>query len=108
MDVFFAWLVDVDGDLALIDPRESILRERERERERGFGQDQREDSKENPMMTLKLAVLVPTYHGIEAHEHKRHSTAATSQSRVRPIRQPKPQEVQRLHHYGGRWRTSEH
>ena len=52
MCVCFAWLVDVDGDLALIDPRK-LVRERERERER-------ENSKENPRMTLKLAIPVPS------------------------------------------------
>ena len=31
--VFFTWLVDADGDLALIDPREPIL-EREKEKEK--------------------------------------------------------------------------
>ena len=43
----FGWLIDVDGDLTLIDPTEPFLREE-------FGQDQREDSKENPRPTLKL------------------------------------------------------
>ena len=47
----FGWLIDVDGDLTLIDPTEPFLREE-------FGQDQREDSKENPRPTLKL--VVPT------------------------------------------------
>jgi len=58
--VCFAWLVDVDGNLALIDPRKP---ERERERESvkaEFGQDQMEDSKENPRTTLKLAIPVPS------------------------------------------------
>ena len=54
MCVCFAWLVDVDGDLALIDPRKPIL-EREREREE-FGQDSKEGCKENPRLTLKLAI----------------------------------------------------
>ena len=47
----FGWLIDVDGDLTLIDPTEPFLREE-------FGQDQREDSKENLIPTLKL--VVPT------------------------------------------------
>ena len=47
------WLIDVDGDLALIDPTKPFLRGE-------FIQDQREDSKENPKMTHKLAVLVPS------------------------------------------------
>ena len=41
----FGWLIDVDGDLALINPTDSFLKEE-------FGQDQREDSKENPRPTL--------------------------------------------------------
>ena len=48
----FGWLIDVDGDLALINLTKPVLREE-------FGQDHREDSKENPRPTLKLAVLVP-------------------------------------------------
>jgi len=44
-------LIDVDGDLALIDPIEPIIR----------GEfDQREDSKKNPRMTLKLIVPIPS------------------------------------------------
>ena len=49
----FSWLIDVDGDLALIDPTEPFPREE-------FGQDQREDSKENPRPTLKLEVPIPS------------------------------------------------
>ena len=49
----FVWLIDVDGDLALIDPTKPFLRGE-------FGQDQREDSKENPRLTFKLVVLVPS------------------------------------------------
>ena len=50
---FFGWLIDVDGDLALIDLTKPFLKGE-------FGQDQREDSKENPRLTLKLIVLVPS------------------------------------------------
>ena len=42
-------MIDVDGDLTLIDPTKPFLREE-------FGQDKREDSKENPRPTLKLVV----------------------------------------------------
>ena len=47
------WLIDVDGDLALFDPTKPFLRGE-------FGQDQREDSKENSRPTFKLVVLVPS------------------------------------------------
>ena len=49
----FGWLIDVDGDLALIDLTKSFLRGE-------FGQDQREDSKENLIPTLKLVVPIPS------------------------------------------------
>ena len=47
----FGWLIDVDGDLASINPTEPFLREE-------FGEDQREDSIENPRPTLKLVVPI--------------------------------------------------
>ena len=50
--VLIEW-IEIDGDLALIDPTKSFLRGE-------FIQDQREDSKENPKMTHKLVVLVPS------------------------------------------------
>ena len=48
-------LIDVDGDLALINLTKPVLREKGE-----FGQDQKEESKENPRTTLKLAVPVPS------------------------------------------------
>ena len=48
----FGWLIDVNGDLTLINPTKPIIREE-------FGEDQREDSIENPRPTLKLVVPVP-------------------------------------------------
>ena len=49
----FVWLIDVDGDLTLFNPTKPFLRGE-------FGQDQREDSKENPRLTFKLVVPVPS------------------------------------------------
>ena len=49
----FVWLIDVDGDLAMINPTKPFLRGE-------FGQDQREDSKENPRSTFKIVVPVPS------------------------------------------------
>ena len=46
-------LIDVDGDLVLIDPTKPFLRGE-------FGQDQREDFAENPRPTFKLVVPVPS------------------------------------------------
>ena len=48
-------LIDVDGDLALINPTKPILREKGE-----FGQDLKEGFKENPRLTLKLVALVPS------------------------------------------------
>ena len=47
------WLIDVDGDLALIDPTKPFLRGE-------FGQDLKEGFKENSRLTLKLVALVPS------------------------------------------------
>ena len=47
----FGWLIDVDGDLASINPTEPFLREE-------FSEDQREDSKENLKITHKLTIIV--------------------------------------------------
>ena len=49
----FVWLIDVDGDLAMINPTKPFLRGE-------FGQDQREDSKEYPRSTFKIVVPVPS------------------------------------------------
>ena len=49
----FVWLIDVDGDLTLFNPTKPFLRGE-------FGQDQREDSKENLRLTFKLVVPVPS------------------------------------------------
>ena len=50
----FGWLIDVDGDLTLIDPTKPFLREE-------FGQDQREDSNENQRVIAKpVPVSSPT------------------------------------------------
>ena len=46
-------LIDVDGDLALIDLTKPFLRGE-------FGQDLKEGFKENPRLTLKLVALVPS------------------------------------------------
>ena len=48
----FGWLIDVDGDLALIDSTKPFLRGE-------FGQDPKEGFKENPRLTLKLVAPVP-------------------------------------------------
>ena len=45
----FVCLIDIDRDLALIDPTKPFLRGE-------FGQDQREDSKENPRPTFELEI----------------------------------------------------
>ena len=49
----FVWLIDVDGDLVLINPTKPVLREE-------FGQDPKEGFKEYPRLTLKLVALVPS------------------------------------------------
>ena len=42
--------IEIDGDLALIDPTKPFIRGE-------FGQDQREDSKENPRVIAKLVPI---------------------------------------------------
>ena len=49
----FVWLIDVDGDVALIDPTEPFLMGE-------FGQDPKEGFRENPRPTLMLVALVPS------------------------------------------------
>ena len=53
MCVCFAWLIDVDGDLAMINLTKPIIREE-------FGQDPKEGYKENLRPTLKPVALVPS------------------------------------------------
>ena len=51
----FGWLIDVDGDLALINPTKPVIRGE-------FGQDLKEGYKQNLRPTLKLVapVLIPS------------------------------------------------
>ena len=49
----FVWLIDVDGDVALINPAEPFLMGE-------FGQDPKEGFRENPRPTLMLVALVPS------------------------------------------------
>ena len=49
----FGWLIDVNGDLTLINPTKPIIREE-------FDQDLKEGCKENPRLILKLVALVPS------------------------------------------------
>ena len=53
MCVCLAELIDIDEDLALFDPTKPFLRGE-------FGQDQREESKENPRVIAKPTVPVPS------------------------------------------------
>ena len=46
-------MIDIDGDLVLIEPTKLFLKGE-------FGQNQREDSKENLRLTLKLVVPIPS------------------------------------------------
>ena len=61
MCVCFSLLFDVDGDLALIDPREPVVERKRERRKRGeFGQDLKEGCKEDLRLTLKLVTPVPS------------------------------------------------
>ena len=53
MCVCLGWLIDVDGDLALINPTRPIIKGE-------FGQDPKEGCKENLRPTLKLVAPVPS------------------------------------------------
>ena len=49
----FGWLINVDGDLVLINPTKPVIRGE-------FGQDLKEGYKENLRSTLKLVAPVPS------------------------------------------------
>ena len=53
MCVCLGWLIDVDGDLALINPTRPIIKGE-------FGQDPKEGCKENLRPTLKQVAPIPS------------------------------------------------
>ena len=82
-------MIDVNGDLALINPTKPIVKEE-------FGRDPKEGYVKNLRPTLKLVAPIQACHshyGIEAFKHRRNSAVATSQPHLRLTRQFKPQEV---------------